>query len=159
MMPYWKELMDRINTLSPVELVVLALVFLLLASLLMAWRLGNKRKPTIHQGPLHISMHSFQVAPLGRDAIMRIHNHGEPVTLVAANIKRTKELGVVNVLSGHEFLSGKTYGIMLQALGKDRMLPDFELELTYMDQHRQVFRQSFFPELKGAKKARRVRKS
>jgi hypothetical protein len=155
----WNKLMEKINTLSPVELVMLALGFLLIAGLLLAWRLGAKRKPIIYRGPMHLSLHSFQVAPLGRDAILRIHNHGEAVVLVSANIKKNRDIGVVNVLSGHDLLPGKTYGILLEVRGKDRMLPDFELELTYVDSHRNVFRQSFFPEMKGAKKARRIRKA
>lgn len=108
--------------------------------------------------PLHIVFHSFQIAPLGRDAILRIHNTREAVTLLSAQIKGSKNIVVKNALAGHELATGKVYGLMMEVVGKDRMLPDFEVVLTYMDAARNVYRQSFFPEWKSAKPPRRIKR-
>ncbi len=119
---------------------------------------GRKRRKALPVLPMHIAFHSFQLAPLGRDAMLKIQNTGEAVSLLSVSIKGSKEIAVKNAIAGHELDSGKVYGIMLEATGKDRMLPDFEIVLNYMDARRNVFRQSFFPELQGAKPARRIKR-
>ncbi len=117
----------------------------------------NKRRP-LPAKPMHIAFHSFQMAPLGRDALLRIQNTREDVVLLSAVVKGSKDIAVKNALAGHEFSTGKVYGIMLEAIGKDRMLPDFEVVITYTDAGRNVYRQSFFPELHGAKPAKRIKR-
>ncbi len=121
---------------------------------------SNKRPKQRHSPaqPLHIAFHSFQIAPLGRDAILRIHNTRETVTLLSSQIKGSKNIVVKNALAGHELATGKVYGLMMEVVGKDRMLPDFEVVLTYMDTARNVYRQSFFPEWKSAKPPRRIKR-
>jgi len=119
---------------------------------------GRRAKRPLPAVPMHVVFHSFQVAPLGRDALLKVQNTRDDVVLLSAAIKRTKNVVVKNALAGHEFGAGKVYGLLLEVVGKDRMLPDFEVVITYMDARRNVFRQSFFPELQGAKPPKRIKR-
>ncbi len=120
---------------------------------------GRKKKGRqLQAGSMHIAFHSFQLAPLGRDALLKIRNTRDDVVLLSIAVKGSSEVAVKNALAGHEFSAGKVYGILLEASGKDRMLPDFEVVITYMDRGRNVFRQSFFPDLQGAKPPKRIKR-
>jgi hypothetical protein len=155
----WAWLADKTATFGPVEWGIAAtggLGLLILPFLLIS---GGRRRKTLSRIPTHIAFFSYQSAPLGRDALLKIKNTREDVVLLSVAVKGSEEIDVKNALAGHELLSGKVYGIMLEAVGKDRMLPDFELVLTYMDAGRNVWRQSFFPDLQGAGKAKKIKKA
>ncbi len=118
----------------------------------------RKRRRPLPAVPMRIAFHTFQVAPLGRDALLKIRNTGEAVVLLSASVKGTTGVLVKSALAGHELGNGKVYGIFFESEGKERLATDFECVITYMDPQKNVFRQSFFPELKGAKSPKRIRK-
>jgi hypothetical protein len=118
----------------------------------------RKRRRPLPNVPMHLTFHAFQLAPLGRDALLKIRNTGEEVVLLSASIKGAQGVLVKSALAGHTLGNGKVYGIFFEAEGKERLACDFECVLTYSDYGRNVFRQSFFPELKGAKPPKRIRK-
>jgi hypothetical protein len=156
---YWALIVEKTAAFGPLEWGATGaaglLLFLLPVVLGGGTRRRNRPLPVV---PMHLTFHTFQMAPLGRDAFLKIHNTRDRVTLLSAAIKRSKFIIIKNALAGHEFEAGKVYGILLEAIGKDRMLPDFEVVITYMDAQRNVFRQSFFPELQGAKPPKRIRR-
>ncbi|HRD82253.1 MAG TPA: hypothetical protein PK198_14965 [Saprospiraceae bacterium] len=121
--------------------------------------MSRRQRKVVSRVPTHLAFYSYQSAPLGRDALLKIKNTRDHVVLLSVAIKGSDEIEVKNASAGHELLSGKVYGIMLEAAGKDRMLPDFELVLTYMDAGRNVWKQSFFPDLQGAGRAKRIKKA
>jgi hypothetical protein len=155
----WALLVDKTAAFGPVEwgiAVTGSLGLLILPFLLIS---GGRRRKTLSRMPTHIAFYSYQSAPLGRDALLKIMNTRTNVVLLSVAIKGSDDIEVKNALAGHELSSGKVYGIMLEAVGKDRMLPDFELILTYVDAGSNVWRQSFFPDLQGAGKAKRIKKA
>lgn len=155
----WAWLADKTATFGPVEwgvAVTGGLGLLILPFLLM---MGKRRRKTLSSVPTHLAFYSYQSAPLGRDALLKIQNTLADVVLLSVAIRGSDEIEIKNALAGHELPAGKVYGIMLEAVGKDRLLPDFELVLTYMDAGRNVWKQSFFPDLQGASRTKRIKKA
>lgn len=155
----WAWLADKTAAFGPLEWGVTATGSLGLLVLPFLLGMSSRKRKTLSRAPTHIAFYSYQSAPLGRDALLKISNTRDHVVLLSVAIKGSDEIEVKNALAGHELLSGKVYGIMLEAKGKDRMLPDFELVLTYMDAGRNVWRQSFFPDLQGAGRAKRIKRA
>lgn len=155
----WVWLAEKTAAFGPLEWGVTATGGLGLLVLPFLLGMSSRQRKMVSRVPTHISFYSYQSAPLGRDAMLKINNTRETVVLLSATVKGSDEITVKNALAGHELLSGKVYGIMLEANGKDRMLPDFELVLTYMDAGRNVWRQSFFPDLQGAGRAKRMKRA
>jgi hypothetical protein len=133
------------------------LVTLMLAPFLTRGGRRTRRRP-LPAVPMHLTFHAFQLAPLGRDGLLKIRNTGEEVVLLSAGIKGARGVLVKSALAGHTLGQGKVYGIFFEAEGKERLARDFECVLTYADTRKNVFSQSFFPELKGAKTPKRIRK-
>lgn len=152
-------LADKTAGFGPVEWGVAATGGLGLLLLPFLLTISSRKKKRIAPYPTHLAFHTYQAAPLGRDALLKVKNTREDVVLLSVAVKGTDEIEVKNALAGHELPSGKVYGILLEATGKDRMLPDFELILTYTDGARNVWRQSFFPDLQGAGVPKKIRKA
>lgn len=155
----WAWLTNKTAAFGPVEWGVAATGGLGLLILPFLLRVSGKQRKILSPKPTPIAFYSYQSAPLGRDALLKIKNTHDDVVLLSVTVKGADKIEVKNALAGHELPSGKIYGIMLESVGKDRMLPDFELVLTYMDAGRNVWRQSFFPDLQGAGRVKRMKKA
>lgn len=90
-----------------------------------------------------LSVQSFQIAPLGRDAFLKLYNPGNEVTLTAIQIIGRTDVKVKNEVAGHLLTNAGAYSILLEAAGNERLRKDFQVEFTFVDQHRQAFKQLF----------------
>lgn len=104
-----------------------------------------------------LTLHAFQIAPLGRDAFFKIRNNGEQATLTTMLIKGRNDLLIKSDYAGHQIDKEKVYGILLETTSKDRIQNDFSIELMFIDQHRNVYRQVFDMRQQAALPAKLVR--
>ena len=102
-----------------------------------------RRKPKSKFSGLAISL--FQIAPLGRDAFLKIQNPDRTVILSQYKILGRNDISIKNHLSGHRLESQKEYSILLEANSTTRLEGNFSLELVYMDEGGNVFQQRLFP--------------
>lgn len=86
---------------------------------------------------------SFQIAPLGRDAFLKISNPGLPVTLLNLQLIGRQDIKVKNDVAGQQLTQGGSYSILLEAMGDRRLNGQFQVELTFSDQQRTPYQQLF----------------
>jgi hypothetical protein len=90
-----------------------------------------------------LAIQSFQLAPLGRDAYLKVINPGVPVTLSAVTILGRADVSIKNEVAGQILTSDGAYSILLEANGSERLVPDFSVQFTFVDTQRQAFQQVF----------------
>jgi hypothetical protein len=112
---------------------ILLLVFIWLISKLFRGRINTKG----------ISVHSFQLAPLGRDAFLKLTNPGNPVTLLHAKVIGRNDVVVKNEVAGQQIPSSGSYSILLEAGGEQRLDKDFSVQFTFVDEERRAYNQVF----------------
>ncbi len=102
---------------------------------------GNKR--IVPSQGLQINL--FQIAPLGRDAFLKLFNPGQKVTLSQLKVVGRTDIAVKNAAAGHVLESGSLYSLLLEATGAQRLEANFALELTYLDANGIAWRQTLAP--------------
>lgn len=112
--------------------------FLFLLIILMAIRRSRKRRRVRVKKASNIKLHSFQIAPLGRDAFVKIKNTGEPTVLSGLKILGREDMVIKNAFAGQKIDQNKEYGIFLEVSGKDKIQPGFMLEVTVLGPNGQV---------------------
>lgn len=120
--------------------------------LLIIWLAARKPKATFPG--LQVNM--FQIAPLGRDAFLKIQNPAETVVLSQYKVIGRNDVAIKNHLSGHRMDQLKEYSILLEATGSERLDPNFTLELTYIDNAGKVYRQKLVPGQMRAEPPKRI---
>lgn len=90
-----------------------------------------------------LAIQSFQIAPLGRDAFLKIANPGLPVTLLSLRLIGRQDAKVKNDIAGQQLTQGGTYSILLEATGDRRLNNQFQIELTFSDQQNIPYQQLF----------------
>jgi len=123
-------------------------VLLLLIIILIA-----RRKPKATFPGLLVNL--FQIAPLGRDAFLKIQNPAGPVVLSHYKVIGRNDVVVKNHLSGHLLDSQKEYSILLEANGNQRLEGDFTLELTYIAEGGVIYQQRLLPGQQKAESPKR----
>lgn len=86
---------------------------------------------------------SFQIAPLGRDAFLKVANPGSPVTLLSLNLIGRNDLKVKNELTGQQLTQSGTYSILIEAVGERRLDAHFQVELHFADEQKNRYQQLF----------------
>lgn len=97
-----------------------------------------KVKPTVTQQGKGLQLHTFQIAPLGRDAFLKIQNISDSVTLTKLEIPDRHNIRVKNALAGHKLDKNKIYSILLEAEGNTKLEDGFTVKLTYLTSHGKV---------------------
>ncbi len=153
---YWERARAWALTVAPEYWAIAGGVVLVL----IVWRIAAKqsRKRKMAQTAPKLLIEGFQVAPLGRDAFLKMRNSGEPATLTALQIKGRYDVTVKNVLAGHELERDKSYSLLLEATGQQKLTPNFSIELTYLDRTGNVYVQRFRTDTLSAGKAKIVRR-
>lgn len=105
--------------------------------------LSNRKKKQRARVMPRLALESFQVSPLGRDAFFRIKNTGESATLTSLFIRGRRDIIAKNAFVGHQLDRGTVYGILLEATADEKITTNFSVEITYFDQMRNVYRQTF----------------
>lgn len=117
---------------------------LLVILLLISISAGRRRKKRNARAIApNLSISAFQLSPMGRDAFFKVHNHGDLARLSTLVIKGKGHIQVKNNIAGHEIKNGDSYRILLEATGSKKINKDFIVELTYLDQSGNVYRQDF----------------
>ena len=114
-------------------LIVIVLVIILLAR--------SSRRARLRQRGLIVQ--SFQIAPLGRDAFLKISNPGLPVTFLNLRLIGRSDVKVKNQVTGHQLAQSGSYSILLEADGDHRLNANFQVELTFADQQKNQYQQLF----------------
>lgn len=129
--------------------------------LLLIWSTFGKtrKKRNIKEVAPALKVHTFQVSPLGRDAFFKIRNDGEQAILSDLSFIGRSDIVVKNALAGHQIERNKVYGLLLEAAAQNKIDPNFSIELTYMDQLGNVYRQAFELDTKVALPARLVKRN
>ncbi|MEQ8703132.1 MAG: hypothetical protein RIC19_04395 [Phaeodactylibacter sp.] len=115
-------------------------IFILLLSLSGGRRRKKRKAKAIAP---NLTINAFQLSPMGRDAYFKVHNHGQLARLSVLSIKGKGHIQVKNNIAGHEIQTGDSYRILLEATGNKKINKDFIVELTYLDQLGNVYRQDF----------------
>ena len=126
--------------------------------LILVWSLRNrgKKKQARAVAP-RLVLHAFQLSPLGRDAFFKIRNAGEEATVSDLRIKGRQDIVIKNSFAGHRIEREKVYGLLLEATGRDKIGKDFIVELVYLDQLGNVYKQSFPVSRRTARQAKILR--
>ena len=106
--------------------------------ILLAIRRSGKSRGVKVKKASHIHLHSFQIAPLGRDAFVKIKNTGEPAVLSGLKILGREDMVIKNAFAGQKIDQDKEYGIFLEVEGKNKIQPGFMLEVTVLGANGQV---------------------
>ncbi len=114
---------------------------IVLFGLIAATRMNSRKKEAAQAPSLRIS--SFQIAPLGRDAFMKLENTGEQATLSAIAVKGRRDVIIKNEVAGQVIPKAGTYSILFEVSGQHRLAPNFTIELTYIDQRHKAYLQVF----------------
>ncbi|MEN0003667.1 MAG: hypothetical protein AAF798_05975 [Bacteroidota bacterium] len=161
---WWPKAKELAASLSMEHWIVIGVTFLLLLIVPRLFR-RRKGKPARAKGKKALpeaptfELRAFQVAPLGKDANFVIRNTGKKGTLSTLVVKGRSDILVRNVVAGHEMEQHKEYGVLLEVNSLDQIRPDFWLELTYLDEHKNVYVQQFDLARSEAQKPRLVRKA
>ena len=86
---------------------------------------------------------SFQIAPLGRDAFLKLNNPGVGVTLSAVVVTGRADVVVKNQVAGQAISQGGTYSILIEATADQRLRSDFQLHFTFFDSEKKIYQQQF----------------
>ncbi|HQU59923.1 MAG: hypothetical protein KDD02_02295 [Phaeodactylibacter sp.] len=135
--------LDWIKTTGPVEWVAgggILIILLLMLSLAAGKR--RKKRQAKRIAP-QLILDTFQISPLGRDAYFKVQNVGQTARLHNLTIKGRNDILVKNAVAGHDILSGESYRILLEANGGKKLDSSFTIELSYIDQLGNVYRQPF----------------
>jgi hypothetical protein len=117
-------------------LVILILMFSLGAS-------KRRRKKRARQLAPQLVLDAFHLAPLGRDAYFKILNTGQTAILHSLEVKGRNDVAIKNSVAGHQIVPGESYRVLLETQGAQKLTPAFSIEIGYMDQIGNVYRQAF----------------
>lgn len=92
-----------------------------------------------------LQINLFQIAPLGRDAFLKLANPGQKVTLSQLKVVGRTDVAVKNAAAGHVLETGSLYSLLLEATGAQRLEANFSLELTFLDANGTAWRQTLSP--------------
>ncbi|MEL7219940.1 MAG: hypothetical protein AAGJ93_01395 [Bacteroidota bacterium] len=133
-LPEWLQAYDaQMVILMGAGAMILLLIFIWLLGRL--FRSGKKSKG--------IAVQSFQLAPLGRDAFLKITNPGDEVTLLFAHVIGRADVVIKNEVGGQKIPAAGSYSILLEAAGEQRLSKDFSVQFTFVDDQKQTYHQTF----------------
>jgi hypothetical protein len=134
-LPEWLQAYDPLLIFG-VSIGVLIILIILLVLIIGA----VARSRVKHAG---LVIQSFQIAPLGRDAFLKLNNPGTGVTLSSVVVKGRADVMVKNQVAGQAIAQGGTYSILLEATADQRLRTDFQLHFTFFDKEKKVYQQQF----------------
>jgi len=153
---YWQQASTWLATVDTRYWIIAGVLVLFF----IIWRIAaaQSRKRNLAKVAPKLLIEGFQIAPLGRDAFLKMRNAGETATLTGLQIKGRYDVTVKNVLAGHELEKDKSYSLLLEATGQQKLTPNFLIELTFFDRAGNVYAQRFRTDTLAAQKAKIVRK-
>ena len=143
---WWDILRNFLQQLTPDQKLMAAvgfgvlLLLLILRKLLKVKNKGGVRSKNNKKGAL--SIHSYQIAPLGRDAFLKIKNNGPSITLTQLVINN-QEVSIKNALAGQKIDEGKIYSILLESKNTKKIPEALEIEITFLNSKHIAEKQTF----------------
>lgn len=134
-LPEWLQAYD------PLLVFGLGIGGLVLLVILLVLIIGAVSRSRIKHSGLVIQ--SFQIAPLGRDAFLKLNNPGKGVTLSTVVVTGRADVIVKNQVAGQSIAQGGTYSILLEATADERLRSDFQLYFTFFDSEKKIYQQQF----------------
>lgn len=152
----WEKIQTFLQSLTPLQMAMIGGGIVLLFILIAVSGKSRRRKRLRKFAP-HIILESFQISPLGRDAFFKIKNKGEVATLTALFIRGRQDIVLKNAFAGHELHRDKSYSILMEVAGNQKINNDFAIELNYLDKIGNVYKQVFELSNKTAKSPKLVK--
>ena len=146
---WWDIIVNFVDSLSPDQKIMAAaglgvLLLLLIIRKLIRSKKKKKKSPKTKTGYTKgaLSIHSYQVAPLGRDAFLKIKNNGPTITLTQLTIFNP-DVSIKNVLAGQKIDEGKVYSILLESKNAKKIPEELKIEVTFLNAKHLAEKQSF----------------
>ena len=141
----WPEWYAWLASVDPLYYAIGGGVLLLLLIVRSVTRRRKQVTDSIHQPKLAIQ--SFQIAPLGRDAFLRIRNEGPPARLSAVNIYGRNDVVIKNNAAGQLIDTGKEYSLLLETTSTNRLTKNIDIDMIFAGPDGRVYQQRFNPNL------------
>lgn len=84
---------------------------------------------------------TVQIAPLGRDAFVKIRNTGHDGVITGLKVLGRHDIKIKNDVPGHELDAGKVYSLLFEAASTQRLDKNFGLLFTYLDKQGNAYEQ------------------
>ena len=153
---YFEKARVYAEQLTPEQWAIIGGVLLLLMLISRLRRRARRRKARKLIAP-NLIFHTFQIAPLGRDAFFKIRNIGQVATITGASIKGRHDILIKSAIAGHQLDKEKICSILLETSSQNKIEKNFTVELTFFDQKGNTYKQDFPLNLNAAKQAKLVK--
>ncbi|HMQ60724.1 MAG TPA: hypothetical protein PKE06_08650 [Flavilitoribacter sp.] len=154
----WQDITDFFRNLEPEHWGIGGISLLLIIILFRFTRRKKKDKPIAAAPSGGLQINVFQIAPLGRDAFLKLFNPGPPVTLSKLDIVGRQDIAVKNALAGHLIETGALYSLLMEATGAARLDTNFTMAITYIDASGTAWKQTLDPATQLQKAPKIVKK-
>lgn len=132
--PEWLKEYDLLHIIVASGLLLLFVLILIVFGIR-----KSRKKPAIP----FLTIPSFQIAPLGKDAFLKLNNPGERLTLLALEIIGKTDIHVKNQVAGHVMATAANYSILMEASSNNRIGNDLKVAVTFVDGYNKTYRQVF----------------
>lgn len=146
---WWDIITKFIQELSPEQKMIASVVLGMLFLILLLRKVARKNKKGKNltrrqkkQNKGALSIASYQVAPLGRDAFLKIKNNGPTITLTQLSLLNPN-ISIKNALAGQKIDEGKIYSILLESKNAKKIPEALEIEVTFLNSNHIAEKQSF----------------
>ena len=153
---YYEKARAYAEQLSPEQWAIIGGVLLLLYIISRLRKRARRRKERKRIAPNFV-FHTFQIAPLGRDAFFKFRNIGQVATITNVQVKGRSDVMIKNAIAGHQIEKEKICSILLETSSLNKIEKNFTIELTYFDQKGNIYKQDFPLSQSVAKQPKRVK--
>ena len=153
---YYEKAKNFAEQLTPEQWAMIGGGVLLLYLISSLRRRAKRRRAAKLIAP-NLVLHTFQIAPLGRDAFFKARNIGEVATIIQVAIKGRDDIQVKNAITGHKIGKEKICSLLLETSSLNKIDKNFTIELTFLDQKGNTYKQDFPLQQNSAKQAKRVK--
>jgi len=133
-LPEWLQTYDP-NILIGAAAFLIVMVTLL--SIMLMIKVRKKTKiPTLH-------LIAFQIAPMGRDAFLKLNNPGDRLTLLTLKILGRPDIIINNQVTGHILIKDANYNVLMESSGLLPIEEGLQVVITFSDVNQQTYLQHF----------------
>lgn len=125
---------------DPLHIIVAAALLLLFVLILIIFGIRKSRKKSAIP---FLTIPSFQIAPLGKDAFLKLSNPGERLTLLSLEIMGKSDIHIKNQVAGHVMTTAANYSILMETSSNSRIENDLRVAVIFVDGHNKTYRQVF----------------
>lgn len=148
------QLPEWLQAYDPQVLIVAAAIFIVLFTLLVIIviiKISKKSKTPLMQ------IKSFQIAPMGRDAFLKLSNPGERLTLLTLEILGRPDITINNQVSGHVLVQNANYNVLMESSGLAPIEASLHVLISFSDANNQTYKQHFSLDTLESKSIRKIK--